>query len=293
MRMMKRRLIISNNTKGAIDTILLGVVLPILILLVAAVVDLARIPIAKDRLREALMMAAYNAEAETYRKGEAAEEGYDVLCDAFTPAGNNICSETDGVGDCGVSAAKSSFLTLEVSTALVESACQAVKYHLQKGGSGLFNFIYSAGEESFGIQYAIVRFDTANDGALTGVTSVATSTNTCGGDFNKFSSIDENNFDSALAMTTLKDQFVALVAGNSTHKGAGAWLIDDDYTGPGASYMRWLPSYWVIGVGYLKVDHFFGTLFGGGHTIVDYFIRPISAPAGIQKTVEIEGQVDC
>jgi hypothetical protein len=260
---------------GVSDIVILAVTLPILMMLLAGALDLARGPLAKDRLQQALGSGAFGAEQFAFAQSKS------PMLDVYTPAGNNLCSVVAPVGDCEVKelSGKQAFLGQEVAQALSQGACELARQALKEDASKLFNYNV---DKDGGLQFALIRLNVdAGTGAIGSVETVYTS-DACG---TAFSTAESGGVDTASVAKNLGGMLKSLKS-----NGAGAWFVQDAYDVTGADKWitgrkPWLPSYWLVGVGHLKVRFLLGNFFGESRTVVDYFIRPFTVPAGMQKGV--------
>lgn len=263
---------------GALGVIIAAVTLPVAIFLMVAAGDFARMPVSRDIVKKTLISASYGAESHAFKKPTT------ILKDDFPPAANSFCGEDKSVTQClGLSEqGGGGFLNVGVSKQLADAACELSFSDLQSGGSGLFSFVYNAEANNIGIRFAVIRLNLDPDsGTVSGSTVVASSqNNSCEGSYGTFIGAGQSLSPSGIA-AVLEQKYAAL------GQGAGAWFVQDDFdANPRTGWERdpWLPSYWLVGVAYLKVDHFFGGFFGQDTVISDYFIRPFNAPMGIQTS---------
>lgn len=261
------------NQCGISDVVVMGIALPVLILLLAGVADLARVPVAKNRLHTALFVAAFGA--EEYAAGQ--NDG--PLLDIFTPAGNNLCDKIYPPGSCTTDGlgARAGFFSMEVAKALVQAACELGRKILKEDASMIFNYDI---ERDGGLQFGLVRLSAgALNGELDADPQLIALSDGCG---TAFSKEDIGGLDALLIAKRMRQGFAELGAG------AGAWKIQDafDVSDP-AKWLnerkQWLSSYWLVGIGHIKIKFLMGNFFGESRTVVDYFIRPFTVPAGIQK----------
>lgn len=280
---MKNDLKNNKTSRGATEIIVAAIVLPIVLLLLAATIDLSRLPIAGSRLEDSLAAGAYSVETRY------SEDSSTTMLEPSFPAVQNICNYTAAVGSCDISAIASNqgLLTNNLAQALVDKACALGSEQYDLGAkstsattAGGFTGLIRA-QVTWAMQYALYTIDAG------GPVAIATSADTCSGNsFTTFSGAGA--FTASTAATALSNAFATR---RSSDANAGLWVIPD---GCGTSWSsctmvtgtQRLSPVWLIGVGYAKVKPFIGKgYFGEERVLVDYIIRPLSAPVGIQTGV--------
>jgi hypothetical protein len=152
---------------GVSDLVLLAIVLPIIMLLFAAIADLARAPLALERGRMALEGGAYPSEAEL--SAEA------IVAESLTPAVNLLCEGADCSGS--VSLADPNVLHATSKKKIAESACRISALRFASSSSLDPSDLFS--RASFSTAFGWIDYK-ASSGTLV-YDAAASSSDSCGG----------------------------------------------------------------------------------------------------------------
>lgn len=263
-RLLQRRLL---SELGFTEIVPFALLLPIALLLFAAVVDFTRIPLVEERMLTSLQRAAYATESAL-----ALAEPTEVV-DTYMPAGNVFCGVSGS--DCDPSAwtGQHAILTDALASKLVHQACvQALNTFADLEQSFL---TLNGLSQDRAAQFTILK--QATDGSLS---IVAKSDDDCledGASFSDYSSSE--GLDASVVRTAMEALLQSFT--DSTE----LWPVPND-SGVNGTYVTGapanLPSYWLLGIGYAKVSRLVIDTFGEHKVIAQYFIRPLNNPAGIQ-----------
>ncbi|MBX7143556.1 MAG: hypothetical protein K1X79_03820 [Oligoflexia bacterium] len=265
------------NQHGFTEMLPLAFLLPLAVLLLAGVVDFSRAPTMKERLLTVLEDSAFRAE-------RSVTSDYSVdLMEPIAPAGNILCSyvATDAQGDCSdmsTHSGKQALMTDSIAQLIVDESCKLM------GGldQQIHGFFGTWGSDArYAAQFAIMRISyDATSGELGSADIIATSADDCTPNQLSFS---DYSADIGVTTESIKDRIKSFVQDQSPP--AGAWYIENDsalqaYT---TTIKPYLSSYWLLGVGYLRVQHLFPKLFGEYAMAAEYFVRPFNNPAAIER----------
>lgn len=261
------------NEDGVTNIIAMAVVLPVIAVLFAMVIDLARLPLAESRVREALNVASGSTEASLARDSAG------PLIDPYLPAGTNLCQfsvSADG-NPCDPNmknaTGRQGFFSKTVADAFAERACELARDQFQRSAKGLFSSsVTGEVQQSFAFRFAVVRLPVNGGSGLVAETPeiVGIASDACSG-----ISYASRSAGSGPTVETVASNLAS--AFRQQGPGAGAWPV------LGATPASWLPSYWLIGVGFYEMKHIVGSVSGGADRLVDYSVRPLQNVAGVQS----------
>lgn len=267
---------------GVSELVTAGLLLPIALLLIVAAADFTRTPIVRDQLYGALVDASFRVDK---RLGDFAASGDSQhFIDTFTPAGNVLCSYINSTKPCSDSYGWSGlqgFITADSLAMYLGLACDIA---VESFNSQQTNFLSIADgtEPEFSFQFYMLRLNLDSTTCVFEDIQLLQMTEDCKNTTGSFDSVvPPTGFSFDTLAEVLRVNFDA-----SSSPSMGGWIIDNDsaVNGPYTSTVpRCLPSYWLVGVGYTKVDHLFKGFFGSSDLVIEYFVRPLNNPAGIQS----------
>ena len=89
---------------------------------------------------------------------------------------------------------------------------------------------------------------------------------------------DSSQGDVVSQVATNLQSYMATAGGG---QGRGGWYVDD---GSGISATRFLDSYWLVVVGYVKIEPYFRFVFGDTREIVSAAVLDLGTPAGFESS---------
>jgi hypothetical protein len=268
--------------QGVSDLVTAGLLLPIALMLIVAAADFTRTPIVRDQLYGALVDASFRVDR---RLGDLAAGGETKhFIDTFTPAGNALCSYIHSTNPCSDSygwTGLQGFITAGSIGSYLGLACDIA---VESFNSQQTNFLSIAdgNEPEFSFQFYMLRLNLDSTTCVFEDIQLLEMVEDCKNTTGSFNSVvPPTGFSFDIIAEVLRVNFDA-----SSSPSMGGWVIDNDsdVNGPYTSTApRCLPSYWLVGVGYTKVDHLFKGFFGSSDLVIEYFVRPLNNPAGIQS----------
>jgi hypothetical protein len=257
------------SERGIGDLLAIIIGLPIILMLVAFLYNLLQGPYIQRGMRGALAEITSRAAIEAAKDTEL--HGVRPI-DLSEPAGNLI-NPVGGVVVASTASAGPGILNAAMAESLVAEACKLSAGYLK-------SFVKSDSAFEFGI----VKLSPGDlPASNTSLNVNVEASLVCPQNSLPASALDLSAFSVAKAATQLQERFHE-ISGN----GSGLWALDQfSKTSNGDRQVKYLPSYWMIGVVSGKTTALAATFFGGTKYISEYHVHPFSAPAGIERVATV------
>ena len=290
-----------NGEKGVTVLIVAAFIIPILVLIFAAILDLSRIPIAKRRLKEVIRDASENAEVKLaeYTNGKYG------LDNVYSIPAFNFGAEGRYLGDHFDSTRISRMVDLEekpdgyfednIAALYAKAACEIASEEIKKARK--IPLLFTSDEEIiFAFQYAVVSIKDTTKNKVDGYIATVGKTSECGSTDEAWKEFYENNGE--YDVTDLAELFAAKFgaqAKDTERLGTGLWRVvgsdnlDADTGGLSTGDAHDFDSYWLMSVSYLKVKHMFKE---DPIDIMETATKPYKATVGIEAPWMLKGNPD-
>ena len=258
-----------SDERGFVGFVVAAVALPVLVIICVGMFDLIREPLARNAIQSVTKLFA-----------KQLEQGLDAsattgLVDSHMPAGNNLfgmfsVSPTPS-GASASSITRSGIINATSAADLISVACGIASTKMEEAftsfvtnKSGAHNYAFQIGlvKLTYGDTPAVVTLATSDDSEI------------CAG--MKFD--DSSQGDVVSQVATNLQSYMATAGGG---QGRGGWYVDD---GSGISATRFLDSYWLVVVGYVKIEPYFRFVFGDTREIVSAAVLDLGTPAGFESS---------
>ena len=276
------------NESGFTVILVASLVLPIIIMLFAAILDLSRIPAADRRIEEVLTYASYNAELK-YAELKEVPEIDAMFSDASVNLGGKNKFLTDYFDYGRIKVAQVDDFAIDYQFAhLAEAACELAREELSTKKIPLS--MDPAEEQIFAIQSAIIRVNVNKSGNYIGkVDGDIFECESSPGILDELEAKGSTYSISDLAIN-FAESFQRYIPEDANDPdedlvlGAGLWrVVGSKEVGEGGNPHDFA-SYWLATVANVKVRRIFSNVFGDGPytLVVKSHIRPFGAPTKLQ-----------
>lgn len=245
-----------------------AIALPVIVLLASAVFDLSREPETRDRLEQALYDAAYGVDR---RLGELF-----VTSDRYTPAANNLCSFVDQAdASCEPAPAeppRSGFLSGAVTSEIVIRACELAHSNLSQQHGIYFN--NRDGSDSYAVQFALLKISNPQDGSSSANVIALSDGNCLSRPVSDLAAGESDAYGAAQSFGS----YIAELSAEPLIEDYGLYPV----IGAAGTYSR-LPSFWLVGVAYARLDRLLRGEGGVEKVIRAVQVRPLNVPLAFER----------
>lgn len=254
----------SKSELGVADLLAVVIGLPVILMIVAFLYSLLQGPYVQRGMRGALSEITSRAASEAAKDSNLGVRPIDLS----EPAGNLI-DPIGGALTANTTNAGPGILNSKVAQSLVTEACKLSTVYLN-------GFVNSDRAYEFGIVKLYPEGSTASNASLNVEIEYS---QVCPQNSLSSADLKSDVFSVAKAADQLKARFRDIPS-----RGSGLWELDQfSRSANGDSLVKYLPSYWMIGVVTGRTTPLATTFFGSSKFISEYAVHPFSAPVGIEQ----------